>query len=49
MLLNIIVKPGFDKKRLLEYGYADVYSYFMGLNHHANKTNEGTGKGNMFS
>ena len=48
MLINIIVKPGFDTKRLWDHGYANVYSYFLGLNQHANGTNVGNAKGNLF-
>ena len=28
LILNIIVKPGFDDKKLCEHGYTDTYSYF---------------------
>ena len=47
MLINIIVKPGFDTKRLWDHGYANVYSYFLGLNQNANGTNVGNAKGNL--
>ena len=48
LLINIIVKPGFDTKRLRDHGYADVFSYFSGLNQHANGTNVGNTNGNLF-
>jgi hypothetical protein len=31
LILNIIVKPGFDAKRLCKHGYDNVYRYFSGL------------------
>ena len=31
VILNIIVKPGFDTKKLVDHGYSNVYSYFSGL------------------
>ena len=31
LILNIIVKPGFDDKKLCEHGYDNVYTYFSGI------------------
>ena len=31
LILNIIVKPGFDDKKLCEHGYANVFTYFSGI------------------
>jgi hypothetical protein len=31
LILNIIVKPGFDDKRLCKHGYDNVYRYFSGI------------------
>jgi hypothetical protein len=31
LILNIIVKPGFDNKKLCEHGYVYVYDYFSGI------------------
>ena len=30
LIFNIIVKPGFDEKKLLEQGFASTYDYFIG-------------------